>query len=470
MLEVVAIGTGTVDEIKAYIYSDSSGGPGSVLHTFGGVSNPAANTTVEFTAPGGVVLDPSTTYWVMFGITQGQGRLRPLGTRETLEDPCAEYGWFIGGVSQLINHADIVTVPNFDRVAKFAVIGAPVGPGVPENRCQDLPAATSTAGKLSVGGAVTTAGHPRRDRFGIDLKANVLYQFDVRHTDRRDTPNVRAGVVGNNGTTLAKARIHRVLDSTGAAVTSGVEYLEASDYGTNGEQVFFTPSADGTYYLETGGTVAVKINNIDVRVAWGSCSGYLPPDTARLTTWHDKWSILEREDDPTVRYDYWRHPDYEGRWVQYTYDGTVVSCTRKFDFSDIRNASIYHLEAGVADEYSADTSTTGVIAAGQTLGGHLYRTHGSNDDEDWVKIAMTQGTTYRFTYGTLHGGHLLARITGIYDSGGTMVQGPVTGVFRYPNAYTVTLEYTAPSAGNYYIGLDSANVSYATDWRLSLSK
>ena len=135
----------------------------------------------------------------------------------------------------------------------------------------------------------------------------------------------------------------------------------------------------------------------------------------------------------------------------------------------------------------------GVIAAGQTLEGHLYQNNGSNDDEDWVKIAMTQGTTYRFTYKTLHGGHVLPKITGIYDSGGTMVRGPVQGVLGLNNS--VTIEYTALSAGNYYIGLDTTEFvgptwprdgnlkvlgadhpSYygkgrgtATDWRLSLS-
>ena len=144
----------------------------------------------------------------MFGVTQGAGRLRPLGTREILEDPYAEYGWSIGDFPQIINHTNIVTTPDSDRIAKFTVIGSPVGPDVPENRCDDLPTSISTTGKLSVGGKVTTGAHPRGDRdlFGIDLKANVLYRFDVRHTSRADHPNVQAGVVGNEGTTLSHAR------------------------------------------------------------------------------------------------------------------------------------------------------------------------------------------------------------------------------------------------------------------------
>ena len=143
------------------------------------------------------------------------------------------------------------------------------------------------------------------------------------------------------------------------------------------------------------------------------------------------------------------------------------NCIRKFG-DGIRQAGIYYLEADVADDYSADTSTTGTIAVGQTLEGHLYQSHGSNDDEDWVKVAMTQGTTYRFAYRTLAGGDVLPKITGIYDSGGTMVHGPVFVV--YPTAdRTARLEFTAPTTGDYYIGLDNDGWGYGTDWRLSLS-
>ena len=69
----------------------------------------------------------------------------------------------------------------------------------------------------------------------------------------------------------------------------------------------------------------------------------------------------------------------------------IFSCNRRFDHNDIRNGGVYYVTAKVADEYTADTSTTASIAPGGYLTGGFYQDNGSNRDEDWVKVNLTAG-------------------------------------------------------------------------------
>ena len=130
--------------------------------------------------------------------------------------------------------------------------------------------------------------------------------------------------------------------------------------------------------------------------------------------------------------------------------------------------------AVAADEYSADTSTTGVIAPGGKKEGYLYQSNGANNDEDWFKVSMTRGTTYNFEFEALRPG-VCSQITGIYDSGGTMVHGPAEGnpwQDQQRESRKAMLEYTAPSTGAYYVGVDECGTTgdyffFGSQYRLS---
>ena len=54
--------------------------------------------------------------------------------------------------------------------------------------------------------------------------------------------------------------------------------------------------------------------------------------------------------------------------------------------------------------------------------GHFFAEHGGVSDTDWVRVALTAGTRYRFTL-TLHGVSATAgaTIVGVYNSSGTKV-------------------------------------------------
>ena len=345
---------------------------------------------------------------------------------------------------------------------KFAILGSPADGSVSENRCHDLPQAITATGELPIGGAIGSL-YPNptdRDWFEVTLEADVLYQFDVFHSQR---------VHGREGTTAGNARVHRILDSTGTAVTSGVSCLEHRISGNPGDRVFFTPTAAGTYYLELGAGASPSLlsERLDQLVNWGTCTGRLPDPTRQVQG--DHYNL--ESGDHTYRFDKWRHPNYDGWWEQVeggSGNSRIFSCHRRFTH-DIRGGGIYYVQANVADEYTAGTDTAGTIAPGGTLQGYLYQNNGSNIDVDWVKISLSAGTTYRFTYQLNSSGQTGPDITGLYDSGGTMVHGPVSGTYQ-TLFKRVTLEYTPTAAGNYYIGLGkTGETSRDAKWQLWVS-
>ena len=54
------------------IFSDAGDSPGVLIHTLSGTENPAAAANYTYTASGGS-LAPSTSYWVVAGVTEGGG-------------------------------------------------------------------------------------------------------------------------------------------------------------------------------------------------------------------------------------------------------------------------------------------------------------------------------------------------------------------------------------------------------------
>ena len=465
---------------RVSILADNGGLPGTVVHTLNEVTLAAdATITASFTAEANATLQPNTTYWAMFEVTSSNSVLSGLEligfklplTRHSLEDPCTVPGWSIGDdrvyasvgllITRFVLGADGTTAQDPASI-KFAILGWPVDGSVSENRCHDLPQADTTTGELPIGGGAIASLYPNptdRNWFEVTLEADVLYQFDVFHSQR---------VPGREGTTTGNARVHRILDSTGTAVTSGVSYLEHRISGNPGDRVFFTPTAAGAYYLELGAGASPSLlsDRLDQLVNWGTCTGHLPDPTRQVQG--DHYTL--GSGDHTYRHDTWRHPNYDGWWEQIeggTPRSRIFSCHRRFTH-DIRGGGIYYVRANVADEYTAGTDTAGTIAPGGTLQGYLYQNNGSNIDVDWVKISLSAGTTYRFTYQLNSSGQTGPDITGLYDSGGTMVHGPVSGTYQ-TLFKRVTLEYTPTTAGNYYIGLGKTGASRDAKWQLWFS-
>ena len=476
----------SAEEPKAQvrILADNNGLPGPVVHTLSEETLTTTRSRVSFTATAGATLEPNTTYWVQFNENSSSSVLgghpqRGVNysirqTRHSLEDRCAVPGWSIGDDNYVtfpdssLPSSWSASVPANQGPAapKIAILGSPVDGSVSENRCNDLPQGITTTGEFPIGGAAVGSLYPNsldptdRDWFKVTLEADVLYQFDAFHSRR---------VHGREGTTIGSARVHRILDSTGAAVTSGISYKQHQRSGVTGDRTFFTPTAAGVYYLEIGGgSKKSLLGRLDQLLNWGTCTGYLPDLTRQVKT--QSYTVLG-SGDHTYYFDVWRHPNYDGAWEQVKKGSEFRSCSRIFDFFDIRNGGIYYVTAKVADDYTATTATTATIAPGGYLTGTFYQDHGSNRDEDWVKVNLTQGTTYRFTHQVYTPYRAAPTITGIYDSGGTMVQGPVSTKYNAPFKI-VTLTYTAPTTGVYYVGLQNSDTSYrnrGAAWSLTLT-
>ena len=128
------------------------------------------------------------------------------------------------------------------------------------------------------------------------------------------------------------------------------------------------------------------VNQLAQLLNWGTCTGHLPDPTRQVQG--DHYTVVSGDD--TYRIDIWRHPSYDGWWEQVKKGSTYQSCHRRFDHNDIRNGGVYYVTANVADDYTATTATTATIAPGGYLTGTFYQDNGSNRDEDWIKVNLTQ--------------------------------------------------------------------------------
>ena len=127
----------------------------------------------------------------------------------------------------------------------------------------------------------------------------------------------------------------------------------------------------------------------------------------------------------------------------------------------------YGVRVRKADDYPATTSTTGVVTAGGSVGGHFFARHRVDPtvpfdmnptfvtDTDWIRVALTADQRYRFTL-TLHGATATsgATIVGVYNSSGTKV---ANGADAPKSSVTVQSWYTPSGNGDYYVALTYAN-------------
>ena len=124
----------------------------------------------------------------------------------------------------------------------------------------------------------------------------------------------------------------------------------------------------------------------------------------------------------------------------------------------------YGVRVRKADDYPATTGTTGVVTVGGSVRGHFFAQHGSPSvsDTDWIRVALTGGTRYRFTL-TLHGAtaNMRATIVDVYNSSGTKV---ASGA--HAGKYSVTAQswYTPTDNGDYYVALTTSDRSSGDPW------
>ncbi|MBP2236639.1 serralysin, partial [Sinorhizobium kostiense] len=100
----------------------------------------------------------------------------------------------------------------------------------------------------------------------------------------------------------------------------------------------------------------------------------------------------------------------------------------------------------------AGTSTSKTVTAGGSVSGYVN----SSGDQDWYKITLTAGQTYRFT---LDGSNGLDAYLTLYDAGGRRLGGNDDGAGNYDSLIT----FTAGTSGTYYLsagGYEASTGSY----------
>ena len=171
--------------IRASIYSDDGGEPGSALHVLGLRANPQVG-VLTFDAPADTTLAANTTFWLVIDIAHSptEDFFRTAVTSSTGQDACAIRNWSIGDVAYFREGPGVAWSPNADLL-KMAILGELVSgtsAEFGEPTCGDLPGDTTTTGRLVVDGDGVKGQHASArdaDWYAVSLDSGVDYQFDV---------------------------------------------------------------------------------------------------------------------------------------------------------------------------------------------------------------------------------------------------------------------------------------------------
>jgi hypothetical protein len=121
----------------------------------------------------------------------------------------------------------------------------------------------------------------------------------------------------------------------------------------------------------------------------------------------------------------------------------------------------------VTDDFSADTTTTGMVAVGGSATGEITV---GNIDKDWFRVSLQAGQAYKIDLegaptgaGTLTDPYL----RGIYDSSGTYTgfRDNDSGVGR-----NAQVTFTAPATGDYFLEAGAAGSADTGTYRLSVTQ
>ena len=384
----------TQGTVKAAVYSDNGGKPGSSLHTFGTLSAQAGGQAgvLTFTAGSPYTLDARTTYWLVMeldGATAATTLALEL-TASTSEDACAEWGWSIGNQGYTRGNSTSPWTSESSLVLKAAILGDTVSnacDAVHEPESGDLPADTTTTSRLAVDGpgarTILRGGKEGdEDWFRVELEAGVDYQFDQLvwiEGEAEPTPEQELYWAGNlflPGDTEdfdGWNADFTLYDSNGVEVPGAVYQDKTHNFGgvSIKNRIVFRPAAAGVYYVGIEGNVNFN------------------PDRVRVN------AVLVRTDD-----------------------------------------------------YPADTTTTAAVEVGGLKENYLMVMSGAQRDVDWIRVSLEAGVKYQFTYYVRRCGHE-AIIEGIYDSSGTLVDGTASS----GKCWTTLWAFTPDTDGDYYVAV-----------------
>ena len=349
---------------------------------------------------------------------------------------------------------------------------------------EDRPADTSTTGVVAVGGSVTGNIGTTNDQdwFAVTLEADKTYQIDMKGSatgsGRLSDPYLR-GIYDSNGTLIAGTS-----DNDGG-------------HGNN-SRVFFTVSADATYYVAAGangnggGTYTVEVAEVvDDFTADTGTTGTVAVGssvTGEIEALDDRdWFAVTLEAGKTYRFDLAGSNTSSGTLGDpylrgiYDSDGTLIAGTSNNNAGYIADSRVffsasetatYYVAAGAGsrydnrigtytlrvtesvDDFTAGTDTTGTVAVGGSATGEI----GGARDRDWFAVTLEAGKTYRIDMegsrtgqGTMYDPYL----RGIHDSDGALIAG--TSDDNSGLQYNSQVLFTASETATYYVAAAGGN-------------
>ena len=251
--------------------SDSPPEPDAPVATLTHSTGTWATGVNTFNAPGGTVLDPGTTYFVVASYSGARAHLslRPTASGSADDDST---GWSVAGARLTRSRTDLGDWSGQSgEYTKFSVSGAAVhAQGVAEG-ATDLPADTSTGGVVEVGGVgsrgvihepiptsidISTTSVPElstryeldTDWFAVELEAGRTYRIDMKGAILTSPgPNNYA----DPELTLLLPQINAIYDADGDYLRNTWGADESSAHHLF--RVTFHAHAGGTYYIAASG-------------------------------------------------------------------------------------------------------------------------------------------------------------------------------------------------------------------------
>ena len=364
----------------------------------------------------------------------------------------------------------------------------------------DLPAWINTAGTVEVGGTVTGTidFNGDKDWFAVSLEAGKSYRIDLKGTQ-------------SNSGTLSDPHLRGIFDASGNLIANTAD--DDNGPGTD-SHVDFNPAATGTYYIAAGnyrttGTYRLSVTEADDFTADTSTAGTVAVGGSVTGTIHSAsdqdWFAVTLGAGKSYQIDLEGSDTNAGTLGDpnilgiYDASGNLLSGINDDngglgDNSRIRfepaTAGTYYIAAGAAasggasgasgsntgsyrlavtelsDDFTADTATTGTVAAGSPATGEIE----APNDQDWFAVTLEAGTRYRVDLeGTATGAGTLGdpHLRGIYDASGNLIAG--TADNNSGTGYNSRVFFEPASAGTYYVAAGAVGGTTGT-YRLSVTE
>ena len=362
---------------------------------------------------------------------------------------------------------------------------------------QDLPADTTTTGRIAPGGSVTGTidtivkvhhqGASETDWFAAELIAGTLYRIDLK------------GSTTGHGT-LNDPYLYGIFDSDGNRIPNTAN--DDSRAPSRNSRVEFTPEEDGTYFIAAGayaghanntGTYTLTMSTPDDDYSAGmDTEGSVPVGGSAAgeieTTEDQDWFAATLEAGTTYRVVIEGNADHENPLHEPNLVGIYDPNGAEIPATTIRSSSLSIWSTYVEitpetagthyiavdgqlsfgkytggytvsvkapnDDYSAGTDTEGTVVVGGTATGEIEVI----GDEDWFAVDVVAGTHYRVELITQNGyGTVIdPNLAGVYyESGGNLLR--VTAEPNRGIGNHAPLTFEATETGTYYIAAADAH-------------